>query len=218
STTLTPTSTGLPTADGRTGAGPFTYELGVKVTVDQPMQVTAISFYKSPGESASGWQCQSLASPLTFQPGTVYVISVNANSFFVSTKSGLATQVVGGPFRTVADGANGVFSTTGGTFPTQSYSSSNYFVDLVGSPAATSPPSVSSTSPANGANGVATTTPITATFSRPLDPTSINTSTMTVSGPGGSVAGTVSYDGGSSTATFTPSSPLAFNTVYTARI
>jgi len=242
STTLTPTSTGLPTADGRTGAGPFTYELGVKVTVDQPMQVTAISFYKSPGEtgthigriwtsggvqlgqvtftgeSASGWQTQSLSSPLTFQPGTVYVISVNANSFFVSTKSGLATQVVGGPFRTVADGANGVFSTTGGTFPTQSYSSSNYFVDLVGSPAATSPPSVSSTSPANGANGVATTTPITATFSRPLDPTSINTSTMTVSGPGGSVAGTVSYDGGSSTATFTPSSPLAFNTVYTARI
>src|SRR5581483_6386921 len=87
------------------------------------------------GESASGWQTQSLSSPLTFQPGTVYVISVNANSFFVSTKSGLATQVVGGPFRTVADGANGVFSTTGGTFPTQSYSSSNYFVDLVGSPA-----------------------------------------------------------------------------------
>jgi hypothetical protein len=152
--TLTPTSTGNSTQDGRTGTGPFTYELGMKFTVTSAVQLTKIRFYKSPGETgthvgrlwaggtqvasvtftgetASGWQEQALSSPVTLQPGTTYTVSVNANAFFVVTPAGLATSQGTGPIRSVADGANGVFALTAGQNPTQSYNNTNYFVDAV---------------------------------------------------------------------------------------
>jgi hypothetical protein len=240
---LAPASVDLSTQDARTGAGPFTYELGVKVTVDQPMQLTALRFFKSPsetgthtgrvwttsgvqlagvvfaGETASGWQQQALGTPLLLQPGTVYVVSVNANRYFVSTRSGLQTQVVSGPIRSVADGANGVYGAAAGTFPTQSFSSSNYFVDLQavpdGDPA---PPAVSSTTPAGGATGVARTTTVKAAFSRSLDPSTVGTSTFTLTGPSGAVPATVTYDDATLTATLAPSSSLAFSTTYAAHL
>jgi hypothetical protein len=240
---LLPATVDQPTQDGRTGTGPFTYELGVKVTVDQPMQLTGLRFYKSPsetgthtgrvwttsgvqlasvvftGESGSGWQQQSLPSPLLLQPGTVYVVSVNANSYFVSTRSGLQTQIVSGPLRTVADGANGVYGAAAGTFPTQSFSSTNYFVDLSAVPDGDPvPPSVTSTSPVSGATGVARTTAVKATFSRSLDPSTVGSSTFTLSGPSGAVPATVTYDDTTKTATLVPSASLASGTVYAAHL
>jgi hypothetical protein len=77
-------------------------------------------------------------------------------------------------------------------------------------------PSVVSTIPANGATNVAINTPISATFSMAMDPTTITTSTFTVTGPGGAVAGAVSYSG--LTATFVPSAALAYGTTYTGTI
>jgi hypothetical protein len=82
-------------------------------------------------ETASGWQQQALSSPIALQPGTVYVVSVNANAFFVVTPGGLATSLGTGLVHSVADGANGVFATAAGTFPTQSFNSGNYFADVV---------------------------------------------------------------------------------------
>ena len=35
------------------------------------------------------------------------------------------------PLSSIADGANGVYGSAAGVFPTQSFSSSNYFVDVV---------------------------------------------------------------------------------------
>ena len=78
----------------------------------------------------------------------------------------------------------------------------------------TTPPTVSSTSPASGATGVAVNTAITATFSEAMDSTTISTSTFTLSG----VTGTVSYDSTTKTATFTPSSNLGYSTTYTTTI
>jgi hypothetical protein len=155
SATLAPASLHLATSDGRGGAGPFTYELGAKISVATPAQLTAIRFYKDSsetgthvghvwnssgqllasttfsGESASGWQQQSLSSPLALQPGQTYVVSVGFNAFFVMTGGGLAAQITSGPLQSVADGANGVFGTASNSFPTNSYNSSNYFVDCV---------------------------------------------------------------------------------------
>jgi hypothetical protein len=152
---LAPTATHLATSDGRGGTGPFTYELGVKVRVSAPAQLTAIRFYKDSGEtgthvghvwsssgqllasttfsgeSASGWQQQSLSSPLALQTGQTYVVSVGFNAFFVMTGAGLANQITSGPLQSVADGANGVFGSAANSFPTNSYNSSNYFVDCV---------------------------------------------------------------------------------------
>src|SRR5207244_3248432 len=55
-----------------------------------------------------------------------------------------------------------------------------------------------------------------ATFSEPMDSTTITTTTFTLQQGATSAAGTVSYAG--TTASFTPSSALAPNTTYTATI
>ena len=79
------------------------------------------------------------------------------------------------------------------------------------------PPTVISVTPPNGAIGVCPSTVVTATFSQPMDPATINTTTFTLTGPGTTpVSGIVTY--AASTATFIPSSPLALSTVYTATI
>jgi len=63
---------------------------------------------------------------------------------------------------------------------------------------------VSAVVPANNATAVPTGTKIQAKFSVPVDPTTLNTTTFQVPG----VPGTVDYDGGSLTATFSPSAAL----------
>jgi len=82
------------------------------------------------------------------------------------------------------------------------------------------PPTVISVTPAGGVTGVCQGVLVTATFSKPMNPATINTSTFTLTAPApiGSVAGTVSIDSTSTIATFTPTNPLAVNTQYTATI
>ncbi len=81
-------------------------------------------------------------------------------------------------------------------------------------------PSIASTTPANGATGVPTNTPITVTFSEPVDPLTITATSFTlrVTSTGVAVPGTVSYNTTTRVATFTPGSPLAQNTGYTATV
>ena len=78
------------------------------------------------------------------------------------------------------------------------------------------PPTVSSTSPANGAASVAINSAITATFSEAMQSSTINTNTFTVSDGSDTISGTVSYN--DTTATFTPSGSLSNSTTYTAKI
>jgi hypothetical protein len=80
----------------------------------------------------------------------------------------------------------------------------------------TTAPTVTSTNPVNGATGVAL---ITATYSEAMNASTITAATFTLSGPGPTpVTGTVSYDASSYIARFTPSSPLAAGSLYTATI
>src|SRR5207248_4428493 len=193
-----PATQNIPTRDGRAGTSPWTYELGVKFKVDEAMRLRGIRFYKSKsetgthvtnlwtstglllgsatstGETASGWQEATFSSPPALQPGSVYVASVNANSYYNSTVNGLLNQVVSGPLRSVVGSPNGVYGTASGLFPSNSYNSSNYFtdVDVVpdGDPTA---PTVVSTAPAADASDVDANLPLTASFSRPMDPSTI---------------------------------------------
>src|SRR6266542_3227026 len=84
----------------------------------------------------------------------------------------------------------------------------------------TTPPTVVSTSPAAGSTTSATGGPITMTFSEPMDPTTINATTVTlrVTATSALVTGTVSYTAATNTASFTPSAPLVNNTQYTATV
>jgi hypothetical protein len=84
------------------------------------------------------------------------------------------------------------------------------------SPNDTTPPTVLSTNPTDGATGVAL---INATFSEAMLASSINTTSFTVTGPGVTVvAGTVSYDADNNRASFVPTSNLALATSFTATI
>ena len=79
----------------------------------------------------------------------------------------------------------------------------------------TTPPTVSSTSPASAATGVSVSAVITATFSKSLDPLTITGTTFTLKQGSTAVAGAVTHGPGT-LATFTPTAALASNTVYTA--
>lgn len=129
------------------------YELGTKFQANAPGQISEIIYWKAPsetgthtgkiwsatgtllasvtfsGETASGWQVQPLTSPLTIQANTTYVVSVNANVYYVATGGGLASTVVHGDLSSVADGANGVYGNSG-VFPSNSYNNTNYFRDV----------------------------------------------------------------------------------------
>jgi len=151
-----PDYTGVSTRNGRDPAGgPYTLELGLKVRVTQPSELTGIRYYRDAdetgthvgrvwsasgtqlasvtftGETASGWQEQSLSTPLALVPGQVYVVSVGMNTAFSMTAWALTSEVMAGPLRSVADGQNGVYGDSAGSFPTNSWGSSNYFVDTV---------------------------------------------------------------------------------------
>jgi hypothetical protein len=152
---LTPQYTNLDVRDGRGGAGPWTYEMGSKFTVSSAASLTGIRFYKDAGETgthvgtlwnaaggivgqvtfgsetASGWQQASFSSPLAMTPGAVYTVSVGFNTRFVMTSYGLRYALTSGPLSSVADGQNGVYGLSSGTFPTGSWASSNYLVDAV---------------------------------------------------------------------------------------
>jgi len=73
-------------------------------------------------------------------------------------------------------------------------------------------PIITATVPTDGLGNISISTPISATFSESIDPATINGATFSVAG----IAGTVTYDAASLTATFTPEIPLANSTTYTA--
>jgi uncharacterized repeat protein (TIGR01451 family) len=96
----------------------------------------------------------------------------------------------------------------------------------------TTPPTVTTVSPQNGATDVAIDTVVTATFSEAMDSSTITTDSFTLAGtprrgwqeippipPTESmVSGTVTYDSDSYTATFTPDASLGYNHEYTATL
>jgi hypothetical protein len=134
------------------------YELGTVFSSAVAGNITAIRFWKSPtetgahtgtiwsatgqrlasvtftGETGSGWQQQSLSSPLSIAAGTQYVVSVNTGAtFYVATTAGLAAQITNQDLSS-AVGNNGVFGSPG-QFPTGTSNHANYFRDVVFTPA-----------------------------------------------------------------------------------
>ena len=83
-------------------------------------------------------------------------------------------------------------------------------------------PTITFTSPANAATGVALNKTVNATFSTAMDPLTITapgTFTLAVAGVNGAaVTGTVTYDSQTNIATFTPSANLTASTQYTATV
>jgi hypothetical protein len=216
-------------------------ELGVQFRASSNGTISGVQFYKEPdntgthtgslwtaggtklatgtftGESASGWQELDFSTPVPVTAGTTYVASYHTTTgHYAYTPGGLASAVTNGPLTALASGGVYAYGTSS-TFPSSSYNASNYWVDVVYTPTSgTTPPTVTTTSPQNGQTSVPTDTDVSATFSQAVQPSTIN---FTLTGPGGiSVPGTLSYDSSTDTATFTPTSSLAYSTTYTAAV
>jgi len=112
---------------GSTNTGPHTGSLW---TSDGTLLANALYF----GETASGWQEVTLATPAAIAANTTYVASYHATVGHYAVDNGyFATSGVNNsPLRAPATGAiggNGVFR-SGAGFPTQTYNGNNYWVDV----------------------------------------------------------------------------------------
>ena len=145
-----------PTLDSK---DPNAVVLGVKFSSEVAGKVTGVRFYKATtntgthigslwsssgtllasasftGETASGWQQVTFASPVTIAANTTYIASYLApKGHYSDTASGFATAPVNSPpLKALANGvsANGVYVYgTANAFPTQTYKSTNYWVDV----------------------------------------------------------------------------------------
>ena len=168
------------------------------------------------GETSSGWQTVTFASPVAVTAGMTYVASYYAPQGGYSYNSGFfASPFVNSPLTA----SQGVYRYgTGGVFPTSTYNNTNYWVDVVftGSTVAdTTPPSVVSTSPGSGATGVSTATKVSVTLSEPIQS---GASISLVPQGGSAVAGSTALDGAGTVLTFTPSTALSPSTTYTATV
>jgi hypothetical protein len=136
-------------------------ELGVKFQSDSAGYVTGIRFYKGPsntgthvghlwtstgtqlasvtfsGESASGWQQATFATPVAISANTVYVVSYHTTvGQYAVTQNFFTSAGVDNPplhaLKSGVSGSNGVYIYTATTaFPTNSYLNTNYWVDLL---------------------------------------------------------------------------------------
>jgi methionine-rich copper-binding protein CopC len=221
-------------------------ELGVKFTASTSGYITGIRYYKSSantgthtgslwsstgtllatatftGEGGSGWQQVLFSTPVAVTAGTTYVASYHTTSgHYAVNRSYFASSVTSGPLQVPASG--GVYLYGAGGFPTQSFQASNYWVDVVFSttpPAPdTTPPTVTAFNPANGATNVATSAPLTVSFSEALNAATITSSTVTLRNSSNvTIPATVTYNTATNTATLTPTSPLSYATTYTITV
>jgi len=107
--------------------------------------------------------------------------------------------------------------TTGAQDPAGTALAANYiWTFTTGAGLSLTPPTVSSTVPANGATNVPIGNSLAAVFSEAMNPLTINATTFTLKQGANAVAGTVNYAG--VTATFTPTGTLAPTTLFTATI
>ena len=156
--TIWPSTTVPKIVDARDSSGAV--ELGVKFRSDVSGMIRGIRFYKASantgthvgnlwtstgtplasatftGESASGWQQVNFTTPVAINADTVYVASYHTNNghFSVNRNYFTSSGVDNAPLHALATGVsgdNGVFRYgASSAFPDQSYSSSNYWVDV----------------------------------------------------------------------------------------
>ncbi len=145
-------------------------ELGLRFRSDVGGEVLGVRFYKGSAntgthvgnlwtstgvklatvtfsnETASGWQQAYFSKAVTIQAGATYVVSYSAPvGHYSVSEYFFRTTLDAGPLHASAN--SGVYRYAKGTFPTQVFHASNYWVDVVFRPAAPSTtPSPSATS------------------------------------------------------------------------
>ncbi|NDK55401.1 DUF4082 domain-containing protein [Pontibacter fetidus] len=125
---------------------------------------TALATVTFENETASGWQEASFSAPVAVSAGTTYIISYHSSNGSYTAANNAFTQALNrSPLIALKDttgSRNGVYiESTTPAFPTESFKSSNYWVDVVFNttvtPANNASPTIAITAPANNATFVA---------------------------------------------------------------
>ena len=185
-------------------------------------QLAQLTFFN---ETASGWQEAYFNSPIPITAGVTYVAAYySPTGDYAATDPYFMQAVVNGPLRGLADGEdgpNGLYQyAPTAVFPTNSFQSSNYWIDVVFTTNAGSdvtPPTVSSVNPQSGATGVNISTTVVANFSEAINPSTVTGTTFQLRGPGNTLV-TATVSASASQIILTPSAALAGSTNYTATI
>ncbi|WP_255433575.1 N,N-dimethylformamidase beta subunit family domain-containing protein [Tessaracoccus sp. MC1865] len=226
-------------------------ELGMKFRSDIDGYITGLRFYKTTGntgthvgtlwtsagvplatvtfagETATGWQQAYFDNPVPITANTTYVASYHAPNGNYATGVPFTTAISSAPLTALADGtdgANGVYLYGPGGFPTQTFGSSNYLVDVwfaataVVGPDVTAP-TVISRSPGVGATDVSLGANVTVGFSERLDPASVTTATVLLRGPGNvTVPAAVTWNEASRAVVLNPTESLTAGTTYSVTV
>ena len=179
-------------ANAATGVCPATVVTATFSEAMNPATISATTFtLTGPGTTAVAGAVSYAGSTATFTPSSALAL----NTVYTAT------------------------ITTGAQDPSGNALAANFVWSFTTSTTACAAPTVASVAPADNATAICPNTLLTATFSEAMQSSTINTTTFTLTGPGSTaVPGTVAYVGSSDVATFSPTSPLALNTLYTATI
>jgi hypothetical protein len=206
---------------------PNSVELGVKFRSSSAGKITGSRYYKGPrntgthtahlwsatgtllasatfiGETASGWQQVNFPTPVAITAGTTYIASYHCNGFYSETDNYFTKAHVNAPLTapdSSSSGGNSVYTYGSGViFPTNTWLSANYFVDVVFSAITNSPPVAN----ADGGFVAAASTPLTIQASALLaNDTDPNGLPLTVTGVSNPTNGAVVLNG--TTITFSP--------------
>jgi hypothetical protein len=213
--------------------------IGVQFKASENGTISGVRFYKEPddtgthtgtlwtaggtqlatgtftSEPTQGWAELDFSTPVSITAGTTYVASYQTpTGHYALTTNGFSSPVTNGPLTAV----NGVYAYGSGlTFPTNTYSNSNFWVDVVFSASSGGPaPTVTGSTPVTGSSSNPVATDPTVTFSETVVPSSVSFTVKDSSG--NSVAGSTSFNSGDTVATFTPSANLAAGTTFTVTV
>lgn len=208
-------------------------ELGIMFQTAAAGTVTGIRFYKNPwntgthvgnlwsttgtllgsatfkNETAFGWQQVSLTTPVTLVAGGTYIVSYHTSGGNYSADPNFfATPLVSGALSAPSNGGSSVFAygTANSVFPANSGGTTNYWVDLVfvrSGGAGTLAPTANNDSGFLVAENTSLSIPASALLANDTDP---NGYALSITGVSNGTNGTVTYDAGSQTVTFVPTS------------
>ncbi|WP_209889826.1 DUF4082 domain-containing protein [Rhizobium leguminosarum] len=234
SLTVNPGPTGetlFTSSEGPTGASfndGQAMELGMKFVASSSGMITGIRYYKAAGDtgphtgslwtaggtlvatvtfadsgSVNGWQTATFANPVHIAAGTTYVASYSTTGSYVATANYFASTHTNGSLTALA-GSNGVYTVGSSAFPTASYQSSNYWVDVVFNQSTTNTAPVAAND--NGYTTYSNTALSIAAASLLANDHDADGDPLSITGANGAVNGTVTFNSQTNTVTFTPNS------------
>jgi hypothetical protein len=200
----------------------WTFTTGAAVVVTPTVTTTV----PSPGASnVPSNQAVTATFSVPMNPGTINSTTFSLTGPGTTAVAGLVAYAAVGNTLTFTPTANLLTNTlytatitTGAQSLAGTALASNYVWTFTTVAPVAVPPQVVSTLPANGANNVSLTQAISATFTKAMNPLTITSSTFQLTQGGNAVAGALTYDANTFTATLTPTVPLLPSTSYVATV